>query len=148
MDDRARGATDLLTALHRAGKAFRTYGYAQFLAHQPITWRYASALGHADEPFAAMGVSFHLHDKTDRWVNLSVDLWARDGGFEVEGDATVDDPLPTRGGGANQRFLRELPTVRTSNLDEAIEAVERMTAELCAYDSILDDLGVSRTGER
>jgi hypothetical protein len=57
MDDLARGATDLLTAMHRAGAAFRTFGYTQFLAHQ------------------------------------------------------VDDPLPTRGGGADQRFLRELPDV-------------------------------------
>jgi hypothetical protein len=148
MDDRARGATDLLAAMHRAGKAFRAYGYAQFLAHQSVTWKYGGALGHAAEPFATIGVSFQLHDKTNRWVSLSVDLWVRDGGFMVEGAAMVDDPLPTRGGGDNQRFLREMPNVQTSNLDEAIEAIERMTTELCAYDSVLDDLGVPRTDRR
>jgi hypothetical protein len=148
MDDRARGATDLLTALHRAGKAFRAYGHAQYLAHESVTWRYLSALGHADEPFATVGVSFHLHDDMDREISVSVDLWARDGGFTVEGGALMDDPLPTRGGGGNQRFLRELPDVRTNNVDEAIKAVERMTAELCAEDSLLDDLGIARTEKR
>jgi hypothetical protein len=145
MDDRARGATDLLTALHQAGEAFQAYGSAQCLAHQSVTWRYASAFGHAGEPFATMGVSFQLHDKDDRWVSFSVGLWVRDGGFMVQGDAIVDDPQPTRLGGGDQRFLRDLPDIRTSNLDEAIEAIERMTAELCAYDSVLDDLGVPRT---
>lgn len=145
MDDRARGATDLLTALHHAGATFRTYGYAQFLAHQSVRWKFLRAVGHADEPFATVGVSFQLRDELNREVSLGIGLWARDGGFMVEGDASVDDPLPTRGGGGNQRTLRDLPDVRTSDLDEAIEAVERYTAELCAYDSVLDDLGVART---
>ena len=145
MDDRARGATDLLAAMHRAGKAFRTFGYAQFLAHQSVTWQYLGGIGRAGEPFTTVGVSFQLHDKINRWVSLGVGLWARDGEFQVEGDAMVDDPLPTRGGGANQRFLRDPPTVHTADLDEAIEAVERLTAEFCAYESVLDDLGVPRT---
>jgi hypothetical protein len=145
MDDRAQGATDLLTAFHHAGTAFRTYGYAQFLAHQSVGWKFLRAVGHAVEPFATVGVSFQLRDELNREVSLDIGLWARDGGFMVEGDASVDDPLPTRGGSGNQLTLRELPDLHTSNLDEAIEAVKRFTAELCSYDSVLDDLGVART---
>jgi hypothetical protein len=148
MDDRARGAADLLAAMHRAGQAFRAYGYAQYLAHQSVTWKHASGLGHAVEPFATVGVTFQLHDKIDRWVSLSVGLWVRDGDFVVQGDAMVDDPLPIRGGGGNQRFLRELPEVRTGSLDEAIGAVEQMTTTLCGYHSVLDDLQVPRTDGR
>ncbi|MBB4764701.1 hypothetical protein ACFQFC_10875 [Amorphoplanes digitatis] len=66
MDDRARGAADLLAAMHRAGKAFRDYGYARFLAHQSVSWRYLSGIGQAVEPFATVGVSFQLHDEIDR----------------------------------------------------------------------------------
>jgi hypothetical protein len=146
MDDRAQGATDLLTAMHRAGEAFRTFGYAQFLAHQSVRWKYLGGLGHADDPFATVGVSFELRDELNRWVSLDIGLWARDGGFSVEADALFDDPLPTRGGGGNQRFLRDLPDVRTSDLAEALDAVERYATELCAHESVLDDLGVPRTG--
>lgn len=145
MDERARGATDLLAALHRTGQAFRTYGYAQFLAHQSVTWKFYGGTGHAVEPFATVGVSFQLGDDLQRWVSMDIGFRARDGGFIVEGDATVDDPLPGRGTSGNQRWLRDLPDVQTSDLDEAIEALERYAAELCAYESVLDDLGVPRT---
>jgi hypothetical protein len=145
MDDLARGATELLTVMHRAGAAFRKFGYAQFLSHQSVELKYGGRIGHAVQPFVTVGVSFQLRDELRRWVSLGVGLWARDGGFEVEADAMVDDPLPTRGGGANQRFLRELPDVRTSSLAEALETVERYATELCAYESVLDDLGVPRT---
>jgi hypothetical protein len=144
MDDRARGATDLLAAMHRAGRVFRAFGSAQSRAHRSVTPRYLSALGHGVDPIAVVGTALQLHDESAREVSLSVVLWARNGGFMVQGDAAVDDPLPTRDGGANQRFLRDLPDVETRDLDEAIAAVERMTAELCAYDSVLDDLGVPR----
>jgi hypothetical protein len=145
VDDRARGAIDLFVAMHRAGKAFHAYGYAQFLAHQSVTWQYLSALGRSVDPFAMVGASFDLHDKIDRAVSLSVSLYIRHGDFVVEGDAMVDDPLPIPGGGANKHFLRWLPEVRTADVDEAIEAIERMTAELCAYESVLDDLQIPRT---
>jgi hypothetical protein len=64
-------------------------------------------------------------------VALGVDVWVRDHGFEVTGDATVDDPLPTPSGSGNQRTLRDLPSVVTPDLDERI-AVLPDTQRNCA----------------
>jgi hypothetical protein len=84
-------------------------------------------------------------DAEDRDVAVGVDVWVRNEAFELTGYASVDDPLPTPGGSGNQRFLRDLPNIRTSDLDECIAVLNRYTAELCSYGSVLDDLGVPRT---
>lgn len=146
VDDRASGAAALLAALDAAGRSFRQFGYEQFLAHQSVHWEFAGRTGHAVAPCASVGVLFRLQDDQDRQVHLGVSVWVRDHAFEVSGDATVDDPLPVPGGGGNQRFLRDFRDVRTADLDECITAVARYTAELCRYGSVLDELGVSRTG--
>jgi hypothetical protein len=84
-------------------------------------------------------------DDEDRDVVLGVEVWVRDQEFEITGYASVDDHLPIRGGSGNQRFLRDLPDIRTTDLDECIAILTRYTAALCSYDSVLDDLGVPRT---
>jgi hypothetical protein len=74
-----------------------------------------------------------------------VDVWVRHEAFEVTGYASVDDPLPIPGGNGNQRFLRDLPNIRITDLDGCIAVLARYAAELCSYVSVLDDLGVPRT---
>lgn len=145
MDDRAGGAVALLTALERAGNAFRRYGYRLFLAHPSVRWNFGGRVGHAVSPCASVGVSFDLRDEQLRQVSLGVDVWVRDGHFEVSASGTVDDPLPAPGAAGNQRFLRDLPEVCTTDLDECIAALDRYTAELCAYVTVLDELGVPRS---
>lgn len=144
VDERALGAAALLAALDEAGRSFREFGYRLFLTHQSVRWASVGRVGHAVAPCASMGIGF-LIDNADREVSLGVDVWVRDNGFEVTGDATVDDPLPTPSGSGNQRSLRNLPAVVTRDLDECIAVLTRYTAELCAYTSVLDDLQVPRT---
>ncbi|HEX5113796.1 MAG TPA: hypothetical protein VFW65_01230 [Pseudonocardiaceae bacterium] len=45
----------------------------------------------------------------------------------------------------NQRWLLELPTVRTAQFTECLAVLADYTARLCAYDTVLDELGVPRT---
>jgi hypothetical protein len=144
VDERALGAAALLAALDEAGRSFREFGYRLFLTHQSVRWASVGRVGHAVAPCASVGVGF-LIDNADREVSLGLDVWVRDNGFEVTGDATVDDPLPTPSGGGNQRSLRNLRAVVTRDLDECIAVLTRYTAELCAYTSVLDDLRVPRT---
>lgn len=93
---------------------------------------------------ACVGVGFDLNDPDHTDVGLDVTIWFRNSRFEVEADATVADPVPVSGGYANSRYLLDLPTVCTTDLDECLAALRDHTSRLCAYTSILDDLGVPR----
>jgi hypothetical protein len=143
IDDRAAGAAALLMALDRAGSSFRRFGYALFLEHQSVRWQFSARVGHCVQPSTSVGVLFRLMDSEDRQAYIGVDVLVRDHQFRVSGHATVDDPVP--GGSGNQRFLRDLPEFRTADLDDCLTVLGKYTAELCAYVSILDDLGVPRT---
>ncbi len=145
MDPSTEGAVRLLTALHRAAHRFSDFGYAQFLAHQSVRWTLIHSVGNGSAPLARVGVAFDLRDEHNTEVVLSVGMWFRDNRFEIEGDATVDDPLPVPDGAGNQRFLVDLPTIYTSNLDDCLAALDDCTGRLCDRGSDLDDLGVPRT---
>ncbi|MFG2005196.1 hypothetical protein ACGFNU_39235 [Spirillospora sp. NPDC048911] len=62
----------------------------------------------------------------------------------MSGDVMVDDPLPGLEQDGNQRFIRELPEVRTTDLGECIATLKSHTAALCSYISVLEELGVPR----
>ncbi|MFI0445292.1 hypothetical protein [Actinomadura sp. 6N118] len=145
MDHEAAGAAALLTAIDDAAHEFRTFGYARFLEHQSVTWRLLGGTGFADAPGISVGVSFGLNDADERDVSMHIVIRLRDGLFEVSGDAMIDDPGPGRLEGGNQRDLRELPEVRTADLGELIATLKSYTANLCSYDSILDEVRVPRT---
>lgn len=141
----SRGAARLLTALHGAAKSFREFGYAQFMAHQSVGWDQLQRVGIGVDPLAMVGVCFDLDDAESRHVGMSVNVWLRGDAFVLEAHVTVDDPLPERWGAGNQRFLLDLPEVRTEDLDECLTVLRDYTGQLCAYTSVLDDLGVPRT---
>jgi hypothetical protein len=145
MDPTTEGAAGLLTALHEAAHRFSDFGYTQFLAHQSVPWKQIHSVGRGVAPLAVVGVAFDLRDDDNTEVVLSVSVGFRDNHFEIEGDATFDDPLPTPGGDGNQRFLVDFPTVRTTDLDECLAALHDYTNRLCAYESVLDDLDLPRT---
>jgi hypothetical protein len=135
----------LMIALHDAAELFREFGYAQFLTHEGVRWRQISRVGGAVVPGAMVGVVFSLNDAEQSEVCLSVGLSWRDDQFVVQGDGTVDDPLPEPGAAGNQRFLVDLPDIQTQNLDECLAALHSHTTRLCAYTSVLDELGIPRT---
>jgi hypothetical protein len=145
MDPTAEGAARLLAALDKAARRFSDFGYAQFLAHQSVGWTLIHSVGNGSAPLASVGVAFDLCDNDNTEVVLSVDMWFRDNQFEIEGDATVADPLPISDGAGNQRFLVDLPTIYTTNLDDCLAVLDDYIGRLCACESVLDDLGVPRT---
>ena len=128
MDSAAGGAARLLSALNDAAVEFRAFGYAQYLAHQAISWREFGRLGGGT---FALGVVFDLKDDARTEVCLAATVGFRDDLFVVQADVMVDD-----------RFLHELPDVDTGSLDECVAAVQTCTAWLCSHTSVLDDLGV------
>ena len=144
----AWGAAQLMIALHDTAKLFHEFGYVQSQAHRSIGWRPFSRAGGMVPPGAMVGVVFDLNDAEHTEVCVGVVLAWRDDQFVVHGDVTVDDPLPIRGGTGNQRFLVDLPEIRTPSLDECLAAVRDYTTRLCAYTSVLDDLGIPRTRPR
>jgi hypothetical protein len=147
VDEHAMGAARLMSALHDAATLFSTFGYGQYLAHQSIRWRRGNTVGGGADPLASVGVVFDLKDATESQVCFNVTIWLRDQHFVITADVTVDDPLPTPGTTGNQRFLLDLPELRTARLDECLATLRDYTVRLCAYTSVLDDLGVPRTGE-
>jgi hypothetical protein len=142
MDDRAAGAAALFAAIDAAAHEFRKYGYARFLEHQSVRWERLYSTGFAEAPGASVGVSFDLNDGTDREVWLELVIRLRGEIFEVDGHAVADEPLD---GVTNQRYQRELPQVRTNDIDQCVAAIAAHTAELCSYVTVLADLGVPRT---
>lgn len=148
MEASARGALELLTVLHEARRAFGEFGRRQAEAHPSVDWNWSrvfGGVGHGVDPIATVGTTFGLRDEQERDVSLDVAVWVRDGAFEVEGTATVDEPLPERGTSGNQRFLIDLPTVRTADLEVCLSTLREYTQRLCSADSLLDDLGVPRS---
>lgn len=136
------GATRLLTALHEAGQAFGSYGYRLYRAHPSVSWSRTGRVGSAAAPCASLGVCFELRDEQKRELCVGLDVWVRDGGFEITGDVTIDDDIPEEAQG-NQRFLVDLPLVRTTDLGECVEVIHRYTSDLCSRD-YLDELGIPR----
>jgi hypothetical protein len=139
VDAPAAGAAQLLAALNDAADRFAAFGREQSVSHPGIGWERFCRLGAAIAPLATVGVVFELRDDEDRQVCLGVSVWLREDAFVVELDATVDDPIPAARG--NQRFLLEGSEVRTQRLDECLDALRDFTARLCAYTSVLDELG-------
>jgi hypothetical protein len=152
VDAIATGAAQLLGGLYDAAARFRTFGYEQYLAHQEIdparegvVWKRLLIVGGASATAADLsaGVVFGLRDDGNREVCVSVTVALRDDAFVVSGEATVDDPAPDPS--ANQIELLDLPEIRTQRLDECLDALRDYTTRLCAYTSVLDDLGVHRS---
>lgn len=145
MDPQADGAARLLTELSSAARKFTAFGSAQWAAHRSARWRHGNEVGGGIAPLATVGVVFGLKDADDTEVCFSVMVWYREDQFRITADVTVDDPLPIPGGSSNQRYLLDLPDVRTTDLDECLSAVRDYTARLCEYTTVLDELGVPRT---
>jgi len=110
--------------LRDAAELFSSFGYGRYSAHQSVRWRRRNTVGSGTAPLATAGVT-----------------------FELTADVTVDDPLAVPGSTGNQRFLLDLPELRTADLDECLAALRDYTARLCAHTSALDDPDVPRTGE-
>ena len=88
MDARSGGAATLLGALNDACEDFQRYGQQVAAAHGPgIHWELIGRIGPGEAPFALVGVVLR-YDRTT--VDLGVDLWVREGAFEVSGYGTVD----------------------------------------------------------
>ncbi|MBJ3809339.1 hypothetical protein [Streptomyces flavofungini] len=149
MDAAAAGAAVLMAALNEAVRDFQTYGYDQFLAHQgAVTPRYGGILPPAVHAHVDVGVSFDLVGAARRGgrreARMSVSVGLRDEMFVVAGEAGVDALEP---GDADEpwEYLRELPEVAASDLDECVALIRDYTARLCGYTAFLDDIGVPRS---
>lgn len=128
MDARSGGAATLLGALNDACEDFQRYGQQVAAATRgPIHWELIGRIGPGDAPFALVGVVLR-YDRTT--VDLGVDLWVREGAFEVSGYGTID----------GRRLLVDLPDVLTDDVDEAIDVLREYTRRLCSYRNVLDEV--------
>ncbi|GAA2360646.1 hypothetical protein [Dactylosporangium salmoneum] len=127
MDARSSGAATLLGALSEACEDFQRYGQQVAATHGPLHWELIGRIGPGEAPFALVGVVLRYGRTT---VDLGVDLWVRDSGFEVSGYATVD----------GRRLLIDLPDVLTEDVDEAIDALREYTRRLCSHRNVLDEV--------
>ena len=127
LDARSGGAATLLGALNDACEDFQRYGQQVAATHGPLHWELIGRFGPGEAPFALVGVVLRYERTT---VDLGVDLWVREGAFEVSGYGTVD----------GRRLLVDLPDVLTEDLDVAITTLREYTHRLCSYRSVLDDV--------
>jgi hypothetical protein len=127
MDARSGGAATLLGALNDACEDFQRYGQQIAATHGPMHWELIGRIGPGEAPFALVGVVLR-YDRTT--VDLGVDVWVREGAFEVSGYGTVD----------GRRLLVDLPDVLTDDLDEAIDVLREYTRRLCSYRNVLDEV--------
>ncbi|MEV6928808.1 hypothetical protein AB0M46_30560 [Dactylosporangium sp. NPDC051485] len=127
MDARSSGAATLLGALNEACEDFQRYGQRVAATHGPLHWELIGRIGPGEAPFALVGVVLRYGRTT---VDLGVDLWVRDSGFEVSGYTTVD----------GRRLLIDLPDVLTEDIDEAIGALREYTRRLCSHHNVLDEV--------
>jgi hypothetical protein len=129
MDARSSGAATLLAALNEACEDFQRYGQQVAAAHGPLHWELIGRIGRigpGESPFALVGVVLRYERTT---VDLGVDVWVREGAFEVSGYATID----------GRRMLIDLPDVLTEDVDEAISALREYTRRLCARRNVLEE---------
>jgi hypothetical protein len=127
MDARSGGAVTLLGALNDACEDFQRYGQQVAATHGPLHWELVGRIGPGEAPFALVGVVLRYERTT---VDLGVDVWVREGAFEVSGYATVD----------GRRMLIDLPDVLTEDIDEAIAALREYTRRLCSRRNVLEEL--------
>ncbi|MEV8513513.1 hypothetical protein [Dactylosporangium sp. NPDC051484] len=127
MDARSGGAAALLGALNEACEDFQRYGQQVAATHRPLHWELIGRIGPGEAPFALVGVVLRYDRIT---VDLGVDLWVREGAFEVSGYGSVD----------GRRLLVDLPDVLTEDIDEAIAALREYTRRLCSGSDVLDEL--------
>ncbi|WP_432834275.1 hypothetical protein [Dactylosporangium sp. CA-092794] len=127
MDARSAGAATLLGALNDACEDFHRYGQQVAATHGPLHWELIGRIGPGEAPFALVGVVLRYERTT---VDLGVDVWVREGAFEVSGYGTVD----------GRRLLIDLPDVLTDDIDEAIAALREYTRRLCSYRNVLDEV--------
>jgi hypothetical protein len=125
MDPRSGGAATLLGALNEACEIFQEYGRRMVREHGPLQWELIGRFGPGDVPYALVGTVFRIAGST---VDLGVDVWVRDGVFEVSGYATVD----------GRRLVVDLPDVLTEDVDEAVTALRRYTERLCTGLDVLE----------
>jgi hypothetical protein len=130
LDARSSGAADLLAALNEACEEFQYYGQQIAATHGPLHWELIGRIGRigpGESPFALVGVVLRYERTT---VDLGVDVWVRDGNFEVSGYATID----------GRRMFIDLPDVLTADVDEAIRALREYTRRLCAHRNVLEEV--------
>ena len=127
MDARSSGAATLLAALNEACEEFQRYGQQVAAAYGALHWELVGRIGPGEAPFALVGVVLRYERTT---VDLGVDVWVRDGAFEVSGYATID----------GRRMLIDLPDVLTEDVDEAMAALKQYTRRLCAHRNVLDEV--------
>jgi hypothetical protein len=127
MDARSSGAATLLGALNEACEDFQRYGQQIAATHRPLHWELIGRFGPGEAAFALVGVVLRYERTT---VDLGVDVWVREGAFEVSGYGTVD----------GRRLLIDLPDVLTEDIDVAIRTLREYTRRLCSYRSVLDDV--------
>ncbi|WP_426509718.1 hypothetical protein ACPPVO_02635 [Dactylosporangium sp. McL0621] len=133
MDARSSGAATLLAALNEACEDFQRYGQQVAAAYGQLPgsmhWELIGRIGRigpGESPFALVGVVLRYERTT---VDLGVDVWVREGAFEVSGYATID----------GRRMLIDLPDVLTEDVDEAISALREYTRRLCARRNVLEE---------
>jgi hypothetical protein len=127
MDARSGGAATLLSALNEACEDFQRYGQQVAATHRALHWELIGRFGPGEAPFALVGVVLRYERTT---VDLGVDVWVREGAFEVSGYGTVD----------GRRLLVDLPDVLTEDVDVAIRTLREYTRRLCSYRSVLEDV--------
>ena len=130
MDARSSGAAALIAALNEACEDFQMYGQQVASAHGHMHWELIGRIGRigpGESPFALVGVVLRYERTT---VDLGVDVWVRDGNFEVSGYATID----------GRRMFIDLPDVLTADVDEAIRALREYTRKLCAHQNVLEEV--------
>ncbi|GAA3448774.1 hypothetical protein [Dactylosporangium matsuzakiense] len=133
LDARSSGAAALLAALNEACEDFQMYGQQVAHAHSvpgSMHWELIGRIGRigpGESPFALVGVVLRYERTT---VDLGVDVWVRDGNFEVSGYATID----------GRRMFIDLPDVLTDDVDEAIRALREYTRKLCAHRNVLEEV--------
>jgi hypothetical protein len=127
MDARSGGAATLLGALTDACADFQRYGQQVAATHGPLHWELIGRIGPGEAPFALVGVVLRFERTT---VDLGVDLWVREGAFEVSGYGTAD----------GRRLLVDLPDVLTGDIDRAVAVLRDYTGRLCSYRNVLDEV--------